>query len=443
MCAALCVALTAALPQATKPSHARGARRPNILVIVTDDQRADGTLNVMPQTRYWFKRKGTTFTNAHATTPWCCPSRASIFSGQYVHNHGVFDNSLAGALDQRSTFQRYFQRSGYNTGIAGKFLNLWNLDRDPPFWDRWAISAGGYVDFEVNEDGVGKLIDTYSTRYFSDRAIEYLTSFDERDRRPWLLYVAPFAPHSPFDPEPIYESAPVPPWSGNPAVFEKSRRDKPAFPRREITIEQALAMREAQLRTLMSVDDMVGDIFRRLVALNERRRTLAIFVSDNGYLWGEHSLYGKLTPYTQSTRIPLLMRWPAGGVGRGLADSRLTANIDIAPTILEAAKIEPDPEYPLDGRSLRAPGSRNRLLLEFFGNPEAMVPAWGSLRTPSSQYTEYDFEEGAFLEYYNLREDPWQLRNLLGDRSLENDPEVGDISRRLARDRTCVGSTCP
>lgn len=439
----LLVGVTGGFPRGATPTFARDTPRPNILIIVTDDQRADGTLEVMPQTSYWFERKGTTFSNAFATTPWCCPSRASIMTGQYVHNHGVRDNVHAELLDQRSTFQRYLQEANYKTGISGKFMNSWDVALDPPYWDRWAISDGGYENFEVNEDGIQKVISTYSTHYASDKATEFLADFDRHDRRPWLMYVAPYAPHSPFKSEPVYESAPVPAWDGNPAVYEQDLSDKPAFPRRSVTLERALEMRRLQLRTLMSVDDMVGRLFRTLGALGERRRTLAIFVSDNGHLWGEHGLTGKLTPYTQSVGIPLLMRWPRGGVDPGATDPRLTANIDIAPTVLEAAEVEPERRYPIDGRSLRAPGARDRLLLEFYGKPQARIPAWGSLRTPGYQYTEYDFEGGFFAEYYNLRADPWQLRNLLGDETAFNDPEVRDISRQLAADRNCVGSSCP
>lgn len=109
------------------------ARAPNVLIILTDDQRATGTMGVMPETRRVFKRNGTRFTRAFATTPLCCPSRASIFTGRYAHNHGVKNNDSVASLDHRSTLQRYLKHAGYRTGIFGKFLNSSPMKTDPPY----------------------------------------------------------------------------------------------------------------------------------------------------------------------------------------------------------------------------------------------------------------------------------------------------------------------
>ena len=105
---------------------------------MTDDQRADGTMDVMPKTRQWFEDGGVRFSRAFATTPLCCPSRASVFSGRYTHNHGVFTNDMATALDQRFTIQAYLKAVGYKTGIFGKYFNAWNLFQNPPSFDDWA-----------------------------------------------------------------------------------------------------------------------------------------------------------------------------------------------------------------------------------------------------------------------------------------------------------------
>jgi hypothetical protein len=108
-------------------------QRPNILIIMTDDQRND--LTGMPQTRKAFRQQGREFLNSFAATPNCCPSRASVFSGRYSHNHGVRNNRLAFKLDHSTTIQRYLDDEGYRTSIFGKFLNEWDVHDDPPFFD--------------------------------------------------------------------------------------------------------------------------------------------------------------------------------------------------------------------------------------------------------------------------------------------------------------------
>ena len=131
--------------------------RPNILLIVTDDQRAAvDTMSAMPKTRALFENQGTNYPNFMVTTPLCCPSRSSIFSGRFAHNTGVLTNTDADdvqAFDQGATIQAYLRAAGYQTGIAGKFFNTWPVGQDPPNFDRWAIFGGGYDDPVFNVDG--------------------------------------------------------------------------------------------------------------------------------------------------------------------------------------------------------------------------------------------------------------------------------------------------
>src|SRR5918996_113082 len=176
---------------------------PNVLVIVTDDQRT-GTMVAMPKTLQWLGNGGVTFDQAYVTTPSCCPSRASIFSGRYVHNHGVRQQGLGSNLDQRTTLQRYLRDAGYRTAMAGKFLNRWPLDRPPPYFDRFAQANGGYYDQVWDVDGWVRRVPDYSTSFIGDRALEYLAGFERDDARPWFLYLAPFAPHDPRVPERRY-----------------------------------------------------------------------------------------------------------------------------------------------------------------------------------------------------------------------------------------------
>jgi arylsulfatase A-like enzyme len=433
--------------------------KPNVLVIVTDDQRAN-TLGVMPKTRSIFLREGRQYTNAFAVTPLCCPSRASIFTGRFAHNTKVRTNDDARRLDTSTMFPRLLRSAGYESAFVGRFLNGWGgLRRPPPHFDRWARFGGkeAYTNPMVNVNGLIRGVAGYSTDLVGHFAVRFLRRFEAKDARPWLLYVAPHAPHYPWKPAARHASAPVPFWPGNPAVFERDRSDKPAYVlRSRSTVTVGRRVRRGQLRALMAVDDMVGSLFQTLGQLRESGNTLAIYVSDNGYTWAEHRLgrYGtgggqKRVPYTPSVKVPLLLRWP-GHVGPGAKSARLTGTVDLAPTILAAAQVAPDPSKPpLDGRSLLDAGTRRHMLLEYWKD-RMRIPTWASLRARTFQYVEYYAADGVTrtsLEFYDLVRDPWQLRNLLGDGNRGNNPKLKTLRRKLVRARACAGTTgakaCP
>lgn len=438
-----------------RPAHAQ-TRRPNVLIVVTDDQRVD-TDEAIPNTLVWLQRNGVTFENAFATTPVCCPARSSIFTGRYVHNHGVLHNSDAGELDHRSTLQRYLQGVGYRTGTFGKFLNSWKVRLNPPYFHRWGITPRStkYYNAPVNLDGRVRNVPSYFTTFISNQAVSFLKGAEREDGRPWFLYLAPVAPHGPFTPEPKYRLWPFSHWDGNPAVFEdnpsvdpEGRSDKPEDVREAgFTFEKAQNVRRQQLRSTKSVDDMMGRLRGTLARLGEIRNTLVIFISDNGFLWAEHGLNGKSQPYDPSVRVPFFMSWPARGLSG--SDARLVANIDIVPTVLDAAGVSPDPRFPVDGKSLLDKSSeREELLFELWARDREnrSVPSWASLRSSSYVYTEYYNELGliTFREYYDLTEDPWELRNLFGDLDPSNDPlDFLGLSLRLAGYRGCSGGECP
>jgi arylsulfatase A-like enzyme len=432
-------------------------RRPNVLVIVTDDQRAADTLRVMPETRGWLARGGTRFNRAFATTPLCCPSRASILTGLYAHNHGVRTNDDALRLGERATIASHLDAAGYATGIVGKYLNRWPLDRPPAHFDEFTITNGGYSGSLWNVDGVVREIDTYSTTYTREASTRFIRDRENRDGQPWLLYVAPLAPHltlAPgqppyFEPEPRYRDAPVGAFRRDPAMLERSLGDKPAFLRAIAhsappDYPSSREVRAGQLRLLMSVDDLVGELRGAVLRAGELDRTLVIFASDNGFLWGEHgAAMVKDLPYPAASRIPLLATWP-GELEAGAVDRRLTANIDLAPTILDAAGLDRRAAK-LDGRSLLDRGwHRDRLLLEYFGLP-GRIPPWASLVTPEAQLTLYrDPRTGEiFREYYGRVSDPFQLRNPFGNADQADDPAIARLLRQLRRDLHCAGRSCP
>jgi arylsulfatase A-like enzyme len=261
---ALAVVLTAALALAGS-AHAA----PNILFIVTDDQRLDGTMAVMPKTVKWFKNGdaaagilgGTEFTTASATTPLCCPSRASIVSGNFAHNHGVRSNTMAANLNHDRTIQAYLEQAGYRTGLFGKFLNGWNVAVNPPHWNDWAIyNSHDYSVFQVNEQGTLKYNYQYSTNYVADKAEQFLQSAnDTNDAQPWFLYVAPTAGHEPWTPEPRYANfGNVPALPQTAAFFEQDRSDKPFWVRTSLNDADHMTSKWPNyLRTLKTADDLV------------------------------------------------------------------------------------------------------------------------------------------------------------------------------------------
>jgi len=436
-------ALVAGLPGA--PLARAQESPPNVLLIVTDDQRTS-TWNVMRKTTATLRARGTTFTRAHATTPLCCPSRASIMTGRYAHNHLVRTNLDAEALVHDRTIQAYLKGAGYRTAMFGKFLNYWPVTRNPPHFDVWAVIRQGsnlYYDAKWNVGGTIKTISRYATDYISDRAVGFLRASEGNDRRPWFLFLSTTAPHAPYVPEPVYADARVPGWQIPPSAREADRRDKPPYVRqRSAPLSKARSVRAAQLRTLLSVDDMVGQVMARLAELGEQD-TLVVFLSDNGFMWADHGLMGKQAPYLPSVRVPFAARWP-GHIPAGALDRRIVANVDVAPTVLAAAGVEPT--NPMDGRSFLSGPGRQRLLLEFWSRPGGAVPTWASILTTEEQYVEYYRLNGrtvTFREYYDLIADPYQLKNVLGDGTPQNDPDVSALAAQLRAARTCAGSRCP
>ena len=413
---------------------------------MTDDQRV-GTLSVMPKTTKWFAKEGVRFTKAFVPIPLCCPARASLFTGRYAHNHDVKNNALAENLNHGRTLQRYLDDAGYSTALVGKFLNGRSITRDPPHFDRWATFGGGYWDRRFNLDGEVQVVDGYTTDVLADRAVSLL---DEMlpGSDPVFMVVTPFAPHAEPKAAPRHVGAPVPPYPRNPATRPYDRKGKPRWVLRRDEDEDALrAHYRQQMRSLMAVDDLVGRVVGKLKAEGELDNTLAFFLSDNGYLWGEHELgfgtYGKRNPYTHGVRIPLLARWP-GRFDAGEVDRRLVNLIDVAPTVLHAADLNPPGAR--DGYSLLSNRDRKHTFVEYFRDPlnGEDVPTWASIRTRRFHFTEY-FDKGqvVFREYYRLRTDPWELRNVLRDGKPSNDPDVALLHDRLRRYRRCSGKSCP
>lgn len=423
------------------------------MVVLTDDQRDKGTMGVMDRTMRLFRSSGVRFSRAFTPTPVCCPARASVFTGQYVHNHELFTNGEKD-LPQFETVQRYLDDSGYKTGIFGKYLNAWEIEDNPPHFDRWSIfknSSHVYGETSWNQHGDIRNIVEYPTDYIQKQASRFLRNFAEKnDRKPWFLFLAPPNPHLPAKPDRIHEETYVGTWKPSPAAREKDRSDKPPYVRKRVSGERRTRRIARRMkRSLLSADDLVRNVARQLKRLDETRNTLFIFASDNGFLWSEHGMLGSLrskaNPYTESVEVPLLMRWPKEISGFS-TDGRFASLLDIAPTILDAAGLQTESGRPMDGRSLLDKSwSRDKMFMEFYPTKKSQIPQWKAVRTDRYQYVEYYNNRGrvSFREYYNMQKDPWQLVNRFKDGKPKNDPNKRKLRRQIKRLRNCAGNECP
>lgn len=341
-------------------------QRPNVVVLMTDDQTVE-SVRVMPNVRRLLVDRGTYFENSFVSFSLCCPSRATFLTGQYAHNHGVLSNQPPfggyGALDGSSTLPVWLERAGYSTILLGKYLNGYgkrNPTEIPPGWTEWHGSVDpstyNYFRYTLNENGTlvkyGADAASYKTDVYADKAVDIVRRRAAADR-PFFLWVAFLAPHSggPRSADrPPDTALPAPRHRGRfaseplprpPSFNEADVTDKPGGIRIRPRLDAgavAVVRKRYQLRleSLLAVDDAVGRIVHELDRSGELDNTLIIFTSDNGFLQGEHRIpLGKVSVYEPSTRVPLIMRGP--GIRPGIRLRQPVANIDLAPTIVEAA----------------------------------------------------------------------------------------------------------
>jgi uncharacterized repeat protein (TIGR01451 family) len=330
------------------------ARKPNIVVVITDDQPAlDGRLiNFEPTVRTIFKDHGTTFTDFHGESPLCCPGRAGFLSGQHTTNHHVVINA-AKLFNPSMTLATQLDGVGYYTFLAGKYMNGYDAKnclkanrlncapRVPPGWDRWAALGGVfYYDYDLWVDGAtaavhhGSSAADYSTDVIAQYAVQMI--HDAPPTAPIFGWIAPVGPHGPSTPPPRYLTTPCRPaaW-GPPSYQEADVGDKPAWvqaiPRGNPTPKPL----QGACRALLADDDLVRDVRDALAADGRLDNTLFIYTGDNGMNEGEHRLGGKTAPY--ETQLPFLASWPRqlGTSSRSITE-RLE-NIDLAPTLCELA----------------------------------------------------------------------------------------------------------
>ena len=412
--------------------------QPNVVVIITDDQRWD-TLPYMPIVTERLAGRGVTFNNAFVTNPLCCPSRVGFLTGQYSHRNGVWNNDepyggFHSFTGDGATIATRLASEGYRTGLIGKYLNqYWETGGTyvPPGWDVWESYATevGYYDYTLTFDARtfeshGNASSDYATDVLAADAASFIRDTSAQD--PLLLWFTPPAPHEPFLPAPRHAGTFefIPPWRP-PSFDERDVSDKPPYvsskPRLgSAGIEATDDRRQRQLESLLAVDEAVGGILEALAATGRLGDTLVLFTSDNGYMWGEHRLGAKTVPYEESIRVPFVVRWDR------LADvprtsDRMALNIDVAPTLTAVTGATP---LPADGRSLvpllegTAARWRSEFLLEHQGR---VVPSYCGIRTNSKVFVHYaDGSE----EFYRLGTDPYQKNNAVAKPRL-----AADVSR--------------
>jgi arylsulfatase A-like enzyme len=436
---------------------------PNIVLILTDDQRWDtldarhGLLGApaMPILTSELVNSGVTFTNGLVTTSLCSPSRASILTGKYAHNHGVLRNNPpaggAEAFDDRVTLATLLQDAGYRTGLIGKYLNGYDLLSPyvPPGWDDWrAFVEPRYYDYDLNENGVVIHYASAPADYATDVLTAKATSFistSVSQGKPFLLFFSPNAPHGPFTPATRHEGlfSGLPNWRP-PSYNEPDVSDKPPWVKglpRLTAAQRAQTdqIRVDQMETLQAVDEAIGAIMQALRDNGVDGNTLVIFSSDNGYAWGEHRWVGKGCPYDECMRVPMIVRYPPLSTGTR-QDSRFVLNIDFFPTILELAGL-PIPAG-TNGTSLvplladNAPSWRTDLLNEHWpgiqslegeqANVDGDIPRNSLVRNTQHKYAEYPPSSGQGTELYDLTTDPNELVNRT------NDPLLAQVKASLA-----------
>ena len=423
--------------------------RPNIVFVITDDQRWDqlsytGHPVLKTPNIDRIAQEGASFNNFFVATPLCSPSRASFLTGLYPHAHRVFNNDKLG-IDVIShtlmTFPRQLREQGYETAYIGK----WHMGLDDsrrPGFDSWISFKGQgiYIDGVINDNGTRRQLRGNMTDYLNRRAVEFVNQTHDM---PFCLYLGHKAVHNPFLPSKRHEELysdyefQVPPPNeadlvGKPVLTrDRPRLDRlklegigpePAEPRRGRGRDPQSIVRD-QLRCLAAVDEGVGQLLAALERTGELDNTIFIYTSDNGFFMGEHgSFNGKRMPYDEALRVPFFIRYPKL-ISPGSNRDELILNIDVAPTLLDLAGMES--VIPMHGESFvpllqdNNASWRKAFLAEYYlEKVAAKTPTWKAVRTDRWKYIHYLIADNqgdpyGYDELYDLEADPNELKNLV------------------------------
>jgi len=408
----------------------------NIVFVLSDDQTYD-SVDKMP----WLsgREDWAHMQRAYANQPWCCPSRASILSGQFAHRHGVVANaSHARHYDAESTIATSLDDAGYETGLFGKYLNgfPWERGEDhvPPGWDAWTAfiqTNGDYYDYSLAVDGAavvehGDDPADHSTSVFTRRAVRFVAEAPE----PFFALVTPYTPHEPTTPSPgdedTFAGEPVP----RPPNFNAVAPDQPRY-YRELKPARLSQVREAKRQAwaaTLGMDEMMRRLHEAAAERGILERTVFVYMSDNGFSFGSHRFKTKNCLYEECARVPLAISVP--GAPGGDVPTPIS-NVDLAPTLAGLAGAEPPAEA--DGEDLSPqllgedawPRDRD-ILLEVHESKQGVPEGYGVV---NSRWKYNELVTGE-TELYDLRADPYELENLAGEPA--HAAVEGDLAAKLA-----------
>lgn len=414
--------------------------RPNFIVIITDDQNSVD-LEVMPQTRKLLFERGLTFNQGSVTTPWCSPSRASLLTGVYASRHAVIGNT---DRLEMTTIAEVLKPAGYFTGIIGKYLNSWKGEYRTEF-DYWRVFKGGNVgkwNPLFNENGVWEKRIGHIAPIMAGYISEFLDLAAQQDE-PFLLIWAPNIPHRVANPEPQYKKALIdyelPSFPNSGCV---GRKGKPRYVRNTpCSFRDEGKFHRNQLRTLLSVDNIIAELIGTLEASSALSKTAIFFISDNGLLRGTFGLNGKPYPYKDTVRVPFAVRYDRG-IWSPRESDQLVANIDIPATIYDLADVAPP--YQLDGKSLVPIFNvdlQHRPALLFEGFSDERID--GSMKRPFVGVFDGRFtliiNKGDIPELYDEQNDPYQMKNIWRRTSVKQ--KLRELFNTAAESRPDINSS--
>ncbi len=421
--------------------------RPNFVFILTDDQRFDamscaGHPFLQTPNIDRIAKEGAIFRNAFVTIALCAPSRGCFLTGKYAHSHGVMNNGTP-FDDSQPTFPSVLQKAGYETAFVGKW-HMGGQEGPRKGFNHWFSfkGQGAYYNPTINDNGEVRRVATYMTDLLTNHAVDWLR---KPRNAPFCLCLAHKAVHGPFEPavrhRKLYSDVKI----DRPASMTDTLEGKPAWVKlgMEPGHDSKGALKDPAkfdelvqdyCRTLVAVDEGVGRVLDTLEEMGQLDNTVIVFAGDNGYFLGEHNRVDKRAMYEESIRIPFVMRYPRA-VKPGTEIEGMVLGIDLCPTFLALAGVA-IPEG-VQGRSLRpllrgkTRGWREDWLYEYFwekGFPR--TPTITGVRTERWMYAEYP-EVDDISELYDLKNDPTQLHNLIGDPKRAD--VLKDMQARLAR----------
>ncbi len=428
---------------ATSPASAQ--TRPNVVVILSDDQ-SFGTVAGMPfmsKRTDWFD-----FGHAYANNTTCSPSRATLLTGLWSHHHGVeVSIRTPPPFEDRHTLATWLSGAGYKTAFFGKYhlgnpLGAAMESYIPPGWDHWIgwddiDGREAYYNYTLNENGTsvayGDAPEDYSTDVLTAMAVDYIRSAPPA--YPFFLLLAYRGPHNGWIAAPRHIGTfPRTPFAKAANYNEADVTDKPAWwqARPLVRPDNTDGARRKELDTLLSVDEGTEQVVSVLRERGLLDNTMIIYMSDNGYSYGEHRYTGKLCAYEECSHIPMLMWYPWATPRR---IDQLVTNADVAPTIAALAGVVPDSR--MDGRSLLPllngeAWDRDAILLHSVPIDDGKVPNYWAIRT--SQFKFIMTTETGELELYDLASDPSEIDNVVS--SPRYSAVAEDLRSRLEHMRT-------